>query len=105
MDAHMMPFTAGPKTVGACSELSDDVGEELKLYAWQPKGHGELSWFVVAETEAEAKDAVDREIARRLSLPWDEPDHIGDYDVEGWGSDYYTLTVAKRGQPVSNDNE
>jgi hypothetical protein len=102
MDEHTMPFTAGPKTVRAGSELS---GEGLRLYAWQPKGHGELSWFVVAETEAEAKDAVDREIARRRALPWDDPEHIGGYNVARWGSAYYTLTVAKRGQPVDNANE
>jgi hypothetical protein len=81
------------------------LGEGLRLYAWRPNGHGELSWFVVAETEAEAKDAVDREIARRLALPWDDPAHIGVCEVEGWGSEYYTLTVAKRGHPVDNSNE
>jgi hypothetical protein len=89
----------------AGAELIAGLGEGLKLYAWQPNGHGELSWFVVAETEAEVKDAVDREIARRLALPWDDQDHISVCEVEGWGSEYYTLTVAKRGQPVDNANE
>jgi hypothetical protein len=105
MDEHTMPFTAGPTTVGAGSGSSAHVGEGLRLYAWQPKGHGELSWFVVAATEAEAKNAVDREIARRRALPWDDPEHIGASEVEGWGSDYYTLTVAERGRPVDNANE
>jgi hypothetical protein len=79
--------------------------EELKLYAWQPKGHGELSWFVVAATEAEAKRAVDREIARRRALARSDLEYIGASEIEGWGSDYYMLTVAKRGQPVENANE
>lgn len=78
---------------------------EMKLYAWQPKGHGELSWFVMATSEAEAKATVDQEIKRRSLLPWHEPDQIVDGMVWGWGTDYYQLTVLDPGQPISNSND
>lgn len=77
----------------------------LKLYGWQPNGHGELSWFVVAETEEQARAAVGAEIARREALQFDDPNRISKYDSSGWNTDYYTLTVSEPGEVQSNVND
>jgi hypothetical protein len=77
----------------------------MKLYAWQPRGHGELSWFVVAADESAAKIAVENEISRRMALHFDDPDCIDDTEVYEWGTDYYRLTVAAPGVVLSNYNE
>jgi len=66
---------------------------QLKLYAFQPQGHGELSFFTIASSEDEARAAVDK--------------HIKDTDcawTNGWGTDYYKLTVVEVGQVIENDN-
>ena len=76
----------------------------MKLFAWQPNGHGELSWFVLAEDEMEARESVEAEIARRLALPFENNERITEYEFGGWGTDYYTLTVADRGCVLCNDN-
>ena len=77
----------------------------MKLYAWQPRGHGSLSWFVCAETEEAARAAVESEIARRKSLDLLDLDRITDFEVRGWGTDYYELTVVEPGVVVANENE
>jgi hypothetical protein len=76
----------------------------MKLFAWQPKGHGEFSWFVLAADDREAREAVDAEIARRLALPSEDIESITCYEVGGWGTDYYRLTVADRGFVLCNEN-
>ena len=76
----------------------------MKLFAWQPNGHGELSWFVAAADEAEARHAVQAEIDRRSSLPMGNSERISRLDFAGWGTDYYTLTVADRGCVICNEN-
>lgn len=77
----------------------------MKLYAWQPKGHGSLSWFVCSETEGAAREAVEREIARRKALDMLDIDRITDFEVSGWGTDYYDLTVVEPGAVVANEND
>jgi hypothetical protein len=77
----------------------------MKLYAWQPKGHGELSFFVCAEDEQAAKSAVEAEIARRKTIPFLDLGHIGEFDASGWGSDYYRLTVLEPGEAITNAND
>ena len=68
----------------------------MKLYAWQPRGHGEYSFFVCAENEKDAKDAVDSYIKEQS---------ISDYSSSGFGTDYYFLTVLEPLQVVSNCND
>jgi hypothetical protein len=68
----------------------------MKLYAWQPHGHGELSFFVVAESEEEARRHVEEHI--RLS-------GVSSCDYQGWGTDYYQLTVAEPGMVLRNFND
>lgn len=74
----------------------------MKLYAWQPKGHGETSFFVMAENEADARKYVDAKIAQGWHY---QPNVRMDYAADGWGTDYYELTVADVGQVVTNDND
>lgn len=77
----------------------------MKLFAWQPDGHGSPSWFVLAEDEAEARKAVDADISRRLALPAGNSERITGYECSGWGTDYYTLTVADRECVLCNNND
>lgn len=78
----------------------------MRLYAWQPNGHGEYSWFVMAENEKAAREAVEREMDRRRSIPAGsgDLDRITEYECGGWGTDYYTLTIADPGVVLANDN-
>jgi len=74
----------------------------MKLYAWQPKGHGEYSFFVCAENEKEARAAVDRYIEEHKNK--DDDACLRDYEIGGWGTEYYTLTVLNPLQVITNDN-
>jgi hypothetical protein len=86
------------------------VDRIVRLYAWQPNGHGEESFFVMAESEESAKVAVETEMARLLALSADD-DYLGDEgfysgsSFSGWGTDYYTLTEADLGKVLRNSND
>ncbi len=67
--------------------------KELKLYAWQPQGHGECSFFVMAVSKKDAIKAVDEHIK-----------DIDEYYKGGWGTDYYELTVLDELEVIDNDN-
>ena len=80
----------------------------MKLYAWRPKGHGEASFFVMAENEDEARKYVEAEIAKGWYYHPDgasDPELRNDYSTEGWGTEYYTLTTADVGKVIINDND
>lgn len=77
----------------------------MKPYAWQPSGYGELSFFVVAETESDAIAYVEADISIRKSLPIGDINRIIDYEYRGWGSDYYTLTTSDVGVVLLNEND
>ena len=76
----------------------------MRLYAFQPKGHGELSFFVMAESEGAARAAVDAYIEGRKN---EHPDFSDWWEwlADGWGTDYYRLTVAEAGQVIVNSND
>lgn len=78
----------------------------MKLYAWQPEGHGPQSFFVVAASQQEAQAAVAAEIQRCLALPRSDPDHLDPYDVgdDRWAEDH-RLTIAEPGKVVMNSND
>jgi hypothetical protein len=79
---------------------------QFMLYAWQPRGHGEPSFFVCAESEDAARAAVESDIKRRMAIPWDNDEKFERLDsVHGWGTDYYDLTVAPVGRVIANDND
>ncbi len=75
----------------------------MKLYAWQPKGHGETSFFVMAENEGQAREFVDKELANNGYEYF--PETRMKYYAPSWGTDYYELTVADVGQVITNDND
>lgn len=77
----------------------------VRLYAFQPNGHGELSFFVVAESEAQAKQYLDDTIAVRSKLDMDDDLYLAPYYYAGWNTDYYTLKVAEVGQVLVNNND
>jgi len=72
----------------------------MKLFAYQPRGHGQYSFFTIAETQEEAFKTIDAHIQRNFVREGQL-----DYFVEGWGTDYYQLTVSERGHVIINDNE
>jgi len=81
----------------------------MQLYAWQPKGPDEQSFFVMAETQEQAKAAIDAKIASLLAKYADpgyidEDGYYSDFDFAGWGTDYYRLTIANVGEVVMNSN-
>lgn len=73
----------------------------MKLFAFQPKGHGPSSFFVMAETEEEAIKSVEAFIVEEAKRA--EEQHY-DFDFEGFGTDEYKTTVFKVGQVAANDN-
>lgn len=77
----------------------------MKLFAWQPQGAGSLSFFVMAEDEAAARAAVDAHIAEGLKKQSIAEGRLDPYDIDGWGTDYYGLTVVEPGVVVMNNND
>lgn len=76
----------------------------MKLYAWQPQGFGEESFFVMAESEEAARAAVDAKIKAAKEHVDDDSGCWEWIDSEGWGTDYYVLTVAEAGVVLMNTN-
>ena len=76
----------------------------MKLYAFQPKGHGQKSFFVIAESEQQAREFISNKIAELLANGEDGFDY-SDYEFQGWGTDYYRLEILEVGQVVLNDND
>ena len=74
------------------------AGTGMKLYAWRPDGHGQLSFFVMADSEQAARAAVDAAVERILR-------EGRRYDVDGWGSDYYELSVYAAGEVAEHYND
>lgn len=78
----------------------------MRLFAWQPNGHGEYSFFVVSDTLENATAAVETKIAEWTAAGQDdEGTWFGPSAYAGWGTDYYTLTIADPGKVILNDNE
>lgn len=80
----------------------------MKLYAWQPKGHGEESFFVMAENEEDARKFVEDKIQKGWYYSDEDicfQDMRVSYCTDGWGTDYYHLTVCDVGQVITNAND
>jgi len=72
----------------------------MKLYAFQPNGHGQTSFFTIAKNEKEARKVVNKYVEDNYLKSG-----LFNYSVNGWGSDYYTLTVIEEGGVIENDND
>ena len=78
----------------------------MKLYSFTPKGHGQESFFVIAENEDEAKSAINKRIEELLQKCEDEEDvPYGEDDFQGWGTEYYRLTIYEIGQVALHNND
>lgn len=78
------------------------TGGQNRLYAWQPKGHGELSLFVMASSEKAALECVESKIAELISS---DGDGFSAGDFKGFGTDYYELSAAGLGEVLLNYND
>lgn len=78
----------------------------LKLYAFQPKGWGSYSFFVMAESEAKATEIVWQRIrdGQRHYRGEIDMEPLGNYYCQGLGTDYYVVTEVGPGEVVENDN-
>ena len=82
------------------------MAEQMLLYAWQPQGHGQVSFFVMARSEAEARAAVEQCMAEALAQGDDGPYwYLDEHHFADWGTEYYTLRVCGPGDVVINSNE
>ena len=71
----------------------------MKLFAFQPQGFGEHSFFVMKETLQEAKDEVEEWAKEEYGSGWKKTT-----EMYGWGTDYYKATMANEGEIITNDN-
>ena len=72
--------------------------QEMKLFAFQPEGSGQYSFFVMAADEEEAADAVSRHIKETFSS-------VCSYPYAGFGTNDYKLTIVGRGKVIVNAND
>ena len=75
----------------------------MKLFAWQPKGHGQLSFFICAETKEQAASCIGRYIKKGMEN--DDESRNNEYYVRGWGTDYYELTEVDPLTVITNAND
>ena len=60
----------------------------MKLFIYEPKGRGESTFSVNAETEAEAFQKVNNFVNEKYFK-----NGKYEYEANGWGTDYYQLEV------------
>ena len=66
----------------------------MKLYAFQPEGHGPLSFYVVAESEEDARNRISEHLLKHHTK-----DGKRTYNAEG----FYKVTVAEIGEVLEAD--
>lgn len=66
----------------------------MKLYAWKSECYGRLSFFVMAETEEEAREAVHAYVGAGLRT-----ENKRDFEYADWPNSH-TLKVFERGQVI-----
>jgi hypothetical protein len=87
----------------------------MKLYAFQPQGHGQTSFFVMARDENEARGFINARVAeltateaklRREANPGMGDERRGwlPYEVQGWPENY-VLTAYDHGEIAENAND
>jgi len=68
----------------------------MKLFIYSPKGKGESSFSVLAENEKQAFELIDNYIKSKYQK--------SDFEISGWGTDYYELETKEVGQVVEQYN-
>ena len=77
--------------------------KSVKLYSWQPNGHGQYSFFVASESLEDANMALQKYIDEHIDK--DDEEYLDGYSIDGIGTDYYKLTISDVGTIVSNAND
>jgi hypothetical protein len=72
--------------------------QEIKLFAFQPTGSGQYSFFVMAANENEAYEHVAQYIKKTFSTTCS-------YPYAGFGTSGYKLTILGRGEVIDNAND
>jgi len=85
-----------------------------KLFCFQPKGYGEYSAFVMADSDEEAREYIkkalqeqkrkDEEYTNWKSIE-EMPKWVDLINMEGLDTDYYEVTVLNYGEVCFNANE
>jgi hypothetical protein len=73
----------------------------MRLYSFKPRGHGEKSFFVVAECEEDARIAIRKRIADLVKQPFGYSQRAADT----FDTDYYKVKCVKFGVVITNDND
>lgn len=71
----------------------------MKLFVFNPSGHNQFSFMVMAESEEQARETVDKYVKEKYLL-----DSQLDYAAYGWPEEY-TVSVGEPGQVLEHDNE
>lgn len=74
----------------------------MKLYGFRPKGHGPISFFVMADNKKEAVKAIDDEI-KVIQAEADK--NWWQISTDGWGTDYYECKEVGAGVVLTNNNQ
>ena len=82
----------------------------LKLYAFKPKGHGEYSFFVMAENEEQAREYVNIHISKipfeNGKIPYEYDSFSTEGSLHNYGKpNYYECTVYQQGEVAENEND
>jgi len=75
----------------------------MKLFAFRPNGHGEDSFFTIAESEEQARENIEKIILSGNSI-YGKSKEGYPINCSGWNTDYYTLTVYEIGEVAINSN-
>lgn len=75
----------------------------MKLYAWRPKYHGPLSFFVMAKSIEEAKAAVLKLIDDKKMDDYHSGQRLQEKSSDGTSA--YNLDVYEEGEVAMNLNE
>lgn len=71
----------------------------MKLYVWQPKNYGQMSFFTIAPDEKSAEISVAQYIQQQCA----EDDSYTKDEAYGWGTDAYTLIILDVGEVITQE--
>ena len=76
-----------------------------KLYAFRPRGHGEESFYVMANSEEEARANIEKKIQKLQFEDESSPFYHSDYWFAGWGTEYYYMEIYEVGEVAMHEND